>query len=232
MPSPLLVLHISAAMIGLLSGALAMIFRKGSGLHGAAGNVYFGSMLIMGSSALFVAEQPIGALNGLLASYLVGTGWLTARRRSGKPGLIDGAALLLAVGTGAALVFHGMRVAASPTGRIGGYTAGIYYVFGTIALLCAVADIRMIARGGISGVRRIARHLWRMSFALLMAAGSFFGGQAKLFPPAVRKSGLLYLPILLVLGLMLFWLCRVLWTKAFKSNFPSTRPYINPRTNP
>jgi hypothetical protein len=48
-----------------------------------------------------------------------------------------------------------------------------------------------------------------MCFALFMAAGSFFLGQARLFPASVRRSGLLVVPVLLVLGAMLYWMARL-----------------------
>lgn len=41
--------HISMALLGLVSGAAAMTFRKGSPLHRQSGNVFFVSMLIMSS---------------------------------------------------------------------------------------------------------------------------------------------------------------------------------------
>ena len=34
----LILIHVCSATVGLLSGFLAMVFRKGSGLHGAAGS--------------------------------------------------------------------------------------------------------------------------------------------------------------------------------------------------
>lgn len=226
----MLILHICTAMIGLLAGTMAMVVRKGSGLHAAAGNVYCGAMLTMGASAFFAALQPIGAWNGILAAYLVGTGWLAARRGGTTPGALDRLALVVALITASALFFHGVRVASSPTGQIGGYTGGIYFVFGSVALLSAIADIRMLVRGGTFGGKRIARHLWRMNFAFLMAAASFFLGQARLFPAAVRNSGLIYLPIVTILGMMLFWLARVRWTKSDRRNFGGGRPYTAART--
>jgi hypothetical protein len=81
-------------------------------------------------------------------------------------------------------------------------------MFGVVALLAATGDIRMMVRG-VEGTERIARHLWRMCFALFSAAGSFFPAQVpKMFPP-LRGSGLLWIPPLLVLLLMFFWLWRV-----------------------
>ena len=37
MQSPVLIVHISAGMVGLLSGTAAMLFRKGSRRHAVAG---------------------------------------------------------------------------------------------------------------------------------------------------------------------------------------------------
>ena len=39
--SPLLIFHICAGIVGLLSGAIALTFRKGSRGHRVAGNVFF-----------------------------------------------------------------------------------------------------------------------------------------------------------------------------------------------
>ena len=48
-----------------------------------------------------------------------------------------------------------------------------------------------------------------MSFALFIAALSFFIGQAQVFPKPVRIMPLLALPVLAVLVTMVYWLWRV-----------------------
>src|SRR5258708_7416248 len=48
------------------------------------------------------------------------------------------------------------------------------FFMGSVMLLAAAGDIRMLVRGGVLGAKRIARHLWRMCFGLFIAAGSFF----------------------------------------------------------
>jgi uncharacterized membrane protein len=52
---PLLVLHIAAGIIGILSGTAAMSFRKGSRRHALAGQVFVIAMLTMASSAVYLA---------------------------------------------------------------------------------------------------------------------------------------------------------------------------------
>jgi uncharacterized membrane protein len=48
---PLLILHILAGSIGLLSGTVAMAVRKGGNLHRASGNVFTIAMLTLAASA-------------------------------------------------------------------------------------------------------------------------------------------------------------------------------------
>jgi hypothetical protein len=75
----------------------------------------------------------------------------------------------------------------------------------------------MLIRGGVLGVHRIMRHLWRMCFGLFIATGSFFLGQGtKVFPAFVLKSNVLFIPAILPLLLLIFWLLRVRFTSAYK----------------
>ena len=53
--SPVLVLHICGRTLGMLSGAVAVSFRKGSRRHGLAGRVFVTSMLIMSAAGVYMA---------------------------------------------------------------------------------------------------------------------------------------------------------------------------------
>jgi hypothetical protein len=85
----------------------------------------------------------------------------------------------------------------------------MFLFMGTVAVLEAASDVRVIRAGGLSGRPRLVRHLWRMCFALFIAAGSFFIGQAHTFPEAVRNPALLALPVLLPLLAMPYWIWRL-----------------------
>lgn len=216
--SPLTFLHVSAITIGLLSGGLSMIFRKGSSLHRLAGNVFFGSMLLgAGSGAILAAFVHLNRGNivgSWLTCYLVMTGWLAARRRERSVRLVDVAALAYVFALGTSAITWGVQAASSVDGKLDHYPPPLFFVFGSIALLFAVADMRMILRGGVAGAQRIARHLWRMSLALLFTLASGYPGQARLFPQAWRESGLMYVPHILVAGSMIFWMVRTLRKRA------------------
>jgi tetratricopeptide (TPR) repeat protein/uncharacterized membrane protein len=217
MPSPMVLIHVCAATVGLIAGALSMTFRKGSDLHRLAGNAFVIAMLIMASSASFMAvflrPNAGNALGGLLMIYLVTTAWVTAKRREARVGRFDYAALLVAVVVVVGYATFGIQAANSGTGLKDGYPSTLYFVFGTITSLFAVSDVRMILRGGVAGTKRIARHLWRMCLAFIMAAASFYPGQAKLFPRDIRRTNLLYEPLILLIGATIFWMVRVSSTK-------------------
>ena len=91
-----------------------------------------------------------------------------------------------------------------------------YFIFGSVALLFATGDVRMLVRGGVSGTKRLSRHLLRMCFALFIASGSLFLARPHLFPAILRKTNVIFLLGILPLLLMIFWLFRVRFAKAYK----------------
>jgi uncharacterized membrane protein len=209
------VLHIAAGLLALVSGAVALCALKGGGLHRRSGTVFVYAMLFMaGSGALLAAlkGQRLNLMAGVLTFYLVLTAMLTVRRPAVGSRWLDLGALLVAFVGGLAALALGIEVSNSPSRRIDGVSAAPAFLFGTVALLGAVGDLRMMTRG-LAGARRIARHLWRMCFGLFVAAASFFLGQAQVFPREVRSSGVLFLPVLVVLVLMPYWLIRVRFTQ-------------------
>lgn len=210
-PSPLLVFHICTGFIALLSGTAATLFRKGSHLHTLAGNIFVVAMLALSATGTYlglVKHHVLNTVMGALALYLVTTAWLTARRKGQETAIFDWAALLVPLAVGAILVIFGVAVASRP-GLKHGYPAPVYLTFGFVAFLFAAGDVHMLRRGGLKGMDRIARHLSRMCYALFIAAASFFQGQQQVFPAALRKTGMLFLPSIIPLMVMAFWLLRV-----------------------
>ena len=165
-------------------------------------------------------SQPGNILGGTLTFYLVATAWLAAKRRDVGPGIFDWGALLVVLTVGAIQVTYGLEAAFSQTGLKYGYSPGPYFFLGSVAVIAATGDIRMLARHGISGTQRIARHLWRMCFALFIAASSIFLARQQLFPVLLQKAGVLILLSFLPLLLMIFWLVRVRFASAFKRRRP------------
>jgi hypothetical protein len=210
--SPLLIFHIGAGSLAIVSGAAALSVRKGERLHRAFGTVFSLSMLAMSPIGAYLAvfvPQRASVAVGIFTFYLVATGWMTMRRKDGSIGLFEYGAFFVALGAAVSLVIFGLQAANSPTGLLDRYPPPPYYVFASFAAFAAALDLKMILRGGISGAQRIARHVWRMCFALFFAAAFFFVGQQKVMPAWMQGSPILFVPAIAPLVLMIFWLIRV-----------------------
>ncbi len=245
--SPILLIHICAGSIGLLSGTAAILFRKGGSRHILAGQIFVVSMLTMGVAAVYLAiikNQPNNIGGGLITFYLIGSAWLTARRREGETSRWDWLSLLIPLGVGVLSWTSGVRTLRSGATSLDGVPVVMTFFMGSICLLAATVDIRTLLGGGIFGAKRIARHLWRMCFGLFIAAGSFFMGPsnrpqrlfssigiARYVPAAFFSMGLYMLLTILPLVLLIFWLVRVRFTHAAKRDaISSTRDAVSLRT--
>jgi uncharacterized membrane protein len=210
----LLLLHISAGGAGIVSGALALAIKKGTRLHRIVGNTFFVSMLVMSSigtaaSPFLPKPQWANVLIGALTFYLVATSWMTIRRKENSVGVFEYGALAVAVSIALAALAAGTMAMSMPNGMIDGLPYGVAYGFAVVWILIAIAELKNILRGGVSGVQRIMRHLWRMCVPLLIAVVSFFIGQSKLFPEAVRVIPVLLVPAIAVLASLIYWVVRV-----------------------
>jgi uncharacterized membrane protein len=207
----ILYLHIGCGFIGMAAGGVAMVARKGEPVHRAAGNLFFVSMLIVAAIGAAIAPflpRWISSAAGLLTFYLVATSWVTVKRREGKVGRFEPVALIFGVAVAGLALTLGLIGLSQPNGALNGEPHQAAFVFAGLATLAAIGDYRVIRRGGISGPSRIARHLWRMSTALLIAVLSFVA-QPRAVPEAIRGSPFLYAPLIAVLIMMIYWLIRV-----------------------
>jgi len=208
-----LALHVSAGVTGIASGFAAVAFRKGGRRHQVAGTIFFVSMLTMSAIGAVVSpmlSDPISSTMGVFVFYMVATAWMTVQRPARRTGRFEIGALAAVVGVAAAFAILARIGQLSPKGMVGGtqpYVLG--YVFGGLALLAAALDLRVILRGGVAGAGRVARHLWRMCFALFVASGSLFLGQPQVFPAPLRNSPLLIGLAVAPLAFLIFWMIRV-----------------------
>ena len=208
-----LVVHILAGSLGLIFGYVALYAAKGSRLHRRAGMLFVYAMLTMSVGGLVIAagRGVAPATNipaALLTSYLAVTALTTVRPPAAGSRWLAIGAMLVALGVGLTSVTFGFEALANG-GTRNGMPAFPFFMFGVVGLLAGVSDVRVIRRGALRGPSRLARHLWRMCFALFIAALSFFIGQARVFPEPLRIMPLLALPVVAVLVTMLFWLWRM-----------------------
>ena len=208
------VVHIVAGSLSLLFGYIALYAVKGTRLHRKAGMGFVFAMLTMGVAGLTIAvvrgvAPAVNVPAALLTSYLVVTALATVRPPAAAVSRwLNVGAMLVALAVGVASLTFAFEAFANG-GTREGMPAFPFVMFGVVGLLATVGDLRMIRSGPLRGASRLARHLWRMSFALFIAALSFFIGQAKVIPEPIRIMPLLSLPVLAVLVTMLYWLWRV-----------------------
>lgn len=212
----LLVSHIGGGAIGMVSGATAMIARKGGRLHRLAGRVFTVSMLVMAGIGAAVAPfldegQWTNTTAGVFTLYLTMTAWLAGRRRDGEAGRAERWALFVPVLIAAMAV--ALKLNNLGTVRDGGFTT--VYVIGAIAAVAAAGDINLLSRGGLAGSSRLARHIWRMSLAMFVATGSFFFGQQEFLPAAVRGTFVPALAVLPWAAVGMYWFARTRFARAF-----------------
>lgn len=216
LPELLTLFHVLSGTLCVGAGGTAFLAPKGRPVHRAAGTVFLVSMLATAlSGAVIGVLEPtrllITAFAGLLAAYLVLTGWRTARWRTGRPGGFEWVALVAILAGTAGLATLAVLALQTETGRLLGFAGEDYAMLAMMSALGAVADLTLLIRGPLSPRHRIARHLWRMGLAFFIAVGSFFTGPgARVFPEALRESGLLSLPEGLTALLILLFLVRTL----------------------
>jgi uncharacterized membrane protein len=209
--TPLLPIHITAGLVSIAGGMVALYVAKGSDLHRKSGWVFAIAMWAMTVSAVvmatFIFPNKNNVVGGMLTFYLVGTGLLAVLRPVEQSrGWLTGF-MLLAMTTSVCAFAFGMEILSGDRMR---WMALPLFLFGTIGSLAAIGDARVLRAGRIEGEKRLKRHLWRMSLAMWIATASFFLGQAKFFPEPLRHaSGLRTLPVLWVLAVMFYWLFRL-----------------------
>ena len=201
--------HILAGGLALVFGYVALYATKGATLHRKSGMLFVYAMVTMSLSgalmdALKTSRISINVVAGLLTFYLVTTALLTVRNGLRESRWIDATAMLFAL-TVSVLAFK----AGFALSRSGRPEAAPSFMFGIVGLLAAAGDIRMMRAGGIQAPRRIARHLWRMCFAMWVAAASFFWGPPDRVPEAFRIPALQAVAVLAPIVVMLYWLVRV-----------------------
>ncbi|MCV2352810.1 DUF2306 domain-containing protein [Paucibacter sp. B2R-40] len=211
-----LYLHIGAGSVGLLSGAAAFVCRKGTALHRLIGKIFVASMLIMSGVGACVAPflptpERASVIAGILTFYLVLSSWLAVKRKPGQIGRFDYGLLLTSLSVTAAGAYFFWLASQNPRGMLDGQPGAAFVMFMIIGSLAAVGDLRLLINRGVSGATRLARHLWRMTVALFIAANSLFLGQQQVFPKALQGSIWLGIPALLILALLLYWLAHVAW---------------------
>jgi hypothetical protein len=216
----LLPIHVIAGGLAMVLGFTALFAKKGGTTHRRSRLLFVCAMLVMGftASILGFRNGPAdgNAMAGLMTVYFVGTALTTVRRPSAWTGRINAAALTMAAGLALFMSVSGIRAVnstfISPNGVPFRTIGMMSLIIATVLLLAAAGDVRVMRFGLPRRGPRLARHLWRMCFALFIAAGSFFSIRervATVLPEPFTTAPMRAPPLALLFGVMCFWLLRL-----------------------
>jgi uncharacterized membrane protein len=223
-----LIVHVIAGTVALFAGIVAMSSRKGARAHRVAGTAFVVSMLVMASFADYLAvaipEQIPNLFIGTFTIYLVATAWMTVRRQERSVGVAEKIALvvILCLCVPFAILSFQLATGLEPSFKsavpLEGPVRVAIYSFTFLVAMAAIGDARLVLDQGITGARRIERHLWRMCAGLTFATGSAFtNGLPRLLPKTVHVPlFFLFVPQLLSLVLLIFWMIRVRFTSWYR----------------
>ena len=210
LPWLVLAFHVATGLVALAAGFVAIATPKGGTWHRRSGLVFVWAMVASGVGATAVAMfEGRANTGGVLMVYLVITAWTAVRPLREHARSVSVVLMVVAFALAAWGFVGGFAALGRPGNRIEGVPAGMIFFMATVTLLAAVGDARTFRTGPLQGSRRIARHLWRMSFALFIASGSFFLGQMKFIPEPIRFVPLIVLLAIGPLLLLLYWMWRV-----------------------
>ena len=224
----LLPIHIVAAGLALVSGAIALSVAKGGRLHRTSGKLFAYAIFAMCGTAVVsavVKGQAVNVMAGSMTAYLVFTGVATVRPPSPGSRRRDIALMLVALALGLATLTAGIVALASPTGKLFGFPSFPFFLFGLLGVSGAIGDVKTMRADVLRGAPRLSRHLWRMCMALFITAASFFSIRARvaaILPAALTTPTLRALPVVLVLVTMFYWLWRVRFRRRFAERWPGT----------
>jgi hypothetical protein len=162
--------------------------------------------------ALHKSLTNASVLGGFTAAYFVITGLTTVRPVSAWTRRLNSVALLVAIALLLIEIGLGFKALASPGRTINGVPFFMLFFLATVTALAATGDLRLMRPRALPAPGRLARHLWRMCFALFIAAGSFFSIRervAKILPEPFTTPPMRALPIALVFLAMFYYLWRV-----------------------
>jgi uncharacterized membrane protein len=211
----LLPVHIAAGGLAIVLGGIALLAPKGGWLHRKSGIAFVYAMVTMGISGAMIAVwkgQLGNVLGGLTSAYFVATALTTVRPVSAWSNRLDLGAMVVVFGLAVTQFGLGIKALASPDFMLNGIPAPMIFFMASIAAMAGTGDLRVFRKGPPRGAPRLKRHLWRMCFALFIAAGSFFSIRsrvAKVLPEPFLSVPMRVLPVLLVFVAMFYWLWRL-----------------------
>lgn len=206
-------IHAPAGTLVLVTAVFAMFAEKGSVLHRKAGSCFTLSMMVMlvsGVAAAYLKSSIDDMMLGAIVIYTVFTAWLAVYHKKNETGLLEVTALIWVVGF--AITAFSMSIGWREV-----EARFAYLIWGVLAALCALGDIRNIYQSGLSGSQRIIRHVWRIGFSVVWAALAFTDKIVKMMGANLKSMQeeqlllIVAIPAMLILIITVYWVSKILF---------------------
>lgn len=202
-----LILHIFAGSIGLITGTLNIVLKKGGKRHVQIGKLFVYSMLVSSFSALllsFLHSNPFLFIIGIFTIYLVGTGnryiYLKMLEKNQKPAIIDWILTIGMLLTGIMFIAIGVMYLISVNAF-----GIVFLVFGSIGLLFVRADLNNY-KGKVRAKNYwLLSHLQRMTVGYIASLTAFLVVNYQFFPKGTPPVLVWLLPGIVLTPLIVKW---------------------------
>jgi uncharacterized membrane protein len=184
--------HVAFGFAALGAGAGAVLTEKGGRAHRRFGRGYVYSMTVVAATALALypieptANRLFLALVAVFSYYFVFSGYrvLGRKRPSARPAAVDWLAVGALTVTGVGLLAYGGFVTAQ-----GGRVAPVMLVFGGIAAVFGVVDLRAFRDPEVTDRHWALAHLTRMGGGYIATVTAFATVNFTFVPSIVRWLG-------------------------------------------
>ncbi|MDI9356866.1 MAG: hypothetical protein QM536_07595 [Chitinophagaceae bacterium] len=211
----ILTIHILGGGIGLLTGTLIMINKKGNSLHKTIGKIFAYGMISAGFSGIIMSllhPDYFLFIIGIFTLYLVGTGkrfiFLTMLHTGQKPYIIDWIMTYTMLITGLVFIILGMYHLLEY--NIFGI---VFIVFGAVGLLSSIQDIKHYK--GIIKQKKywLSIHIQRMVGAYIASLTAFLVVNIHNIPVEIPSFIVWLLPTTLFVPFIFFWIKKYVGKK-------------------
>ena len=165
-------LHAGMGGIALVTGAVALLVKKGSDGHKKSGKVFYYSMLISAIVALLVSvlpdhESPFLFSIGIFSMYFLISGYRSLKLKKKDSEIkIDRTIAFTIVITGLVMILYPLIVNGKPN--------IVLLVFGITGLVFGLRDLRMLKNLKALRKKWLRLHLGKMTGGYIAAVSAFF----------------------------------------------------------
>ena len=167
----LILIHATLGGIALLSGAIALVVKKGSPLHKKSGKVFFFAMLVSALTSLVVAvlpnhENPFLFSIGLFSTYFLVSGIRALNLRKSNPRLLNDKIIAFAI------IAVGLGMIGLPI-LLKGVINIVLLVFGLVSLSFGLRDLLLFKNIEKTKKSWLKLHLGKMTGGYISAVTAF-----------------------------------------------------------